>query len=96
MKENDFKLLGSFLQESLKDFGIEKKLEETKVFQAWNALFGVSMEKYMNKVFVKNRTLFVEITSSVLKQNLLYQKDLLIEKINQHIGGDLLLDIHFI
>lgn len=96
MKENDFKLLGNFLQESLKDFGIEKKLEETKVLQAWNALFGVSMEKYMNKVFVKNRILFVEITSSILKQNLLYQKDLLIEKINQHIGGDLLLDIHFI
>jgi len=95
MKDQDFKLIGSFLPDSLKEMGIEKKLEETRVVQAWESLFGNTMEKFIEKVYVKNRVLYIEVTSSLLKQNLLYQKELFIAKINQHIGLNVLDDIHF-
>ena len=95
MKDQDFKLIGSFLPDSLKELGIEKKLEETRVVQAWESLFGNTMEKFIEKVYVKNRVLYIEVTSSLLKQNLLYQKELFIAKINQHIGLNVLDDIHF-
>lgn len=95
MKDQDFKLIGSFLPDSLKEMGIEKKLEETRVVQAWESLFGNTMEKFIEKAYVKNRVLYIEVTSSLLKQNLLYQKELFIAKINQHIGLNVLDDIHF-
>ena len=95
MKDQDFKLIGCFLPDSLKEMGIEKKLEETRVVQAWESLFGNTMEKFIEKVYVKNRVLYIEVTSSLLKQNLLYQKELFIAKINQHIGLNVLDDIHF-
>ncbi len=95
MKEQDFKLIGNFLSDSLKEMGIEKKLEETRVIQVWNSLFGDSMRKFIGKVYVKNRILYIEVTSSLLKQNLLYQKELFIAKINQQAGTNILDDIHF-
>ena len=94
--EQDFKLIGELLPNSLRDFGVEKKLDETRAIQAWNALFGDTMKKYVNKIYVKNAVLYLEITSSLLKLNLLFQKDLFVAKINQSVGSSVLKDIYFI
>ena len=55
MKDQDFKLIGSFLPDSLKEMGIEKKLEETRVVQAWESLFGNTMEKFIEKAPDKHK-----------------------------------------
>lgn len=96
MSEQDFKLIGELLSDSLRELGVEKKLDETRAIQAWNTLFGDTIKKYVNKIYVKNEVLYLEVTSSLLKQNLLFQKDLFVAKINQSVGVSILKDIYFI
>ncbi len=96
MKKNDFDLLGAFLPDSIRAMGLEKPLNENRVLIAWRELFGNSMEKYIGRVYIKNSVLYIEVTSSLLKQNLLYQKDSLVEKLNQHVGDEVLNDIVFL
>lgn len=96
MSEQDFKLIGELLSDSLRELGVEKKLDETRAIQAWNTLFGDTIKKYVNKIYVKNEILYLEVTSSLLKQNLLFQKDLFVAKINQSVGVSILKDIYFI
>ncbi len=96
MKKNDFDLLKAFLPESVKAMGLEQPLGEKRILIAWQELFGNSMAKYIGRHYMKNGTLYVEVTSSLLKQNLLYQKEALIDKLNQQVRKDVLKDIVFL
>ncbi len=96
MKKNDFEQLRVFLPDSIKAMGLEQLLNENRILMAWRELFGNSTEKYIGRIYIKNSVLYVEITSSLLKQNLLYQKNTLIEKLNQRVRHNVLCDIIFL
>lgn len=75
-------LLGQFSQQKK----LKKPLLEARIVALWKPLMGDVINKYTEKVSVKDKVLFVKVQQSALKNELLYLQDDIIEKINNQVG----------
>lgn len=80
--------------DALKDFfrtcRLTPQLNTHRVFEAWNNASGAS--KYTSRLFFRSGVLYVTTTSSVVRSQLLFQKDALLEKMNMLLEKDDLFD----
>ncbi|HMN33741.1 MAG TPA: DUF721 domain-containing protein [Chitinophagaceae bacterium] len=70
----------------------ERYLAE-KIKLDWGKLMGKTIEKYTNDLVIKDGILYIFTTTASLKNELSYNKALLIEKINQHLGEPFVKDV---
>ena len=56
---------------------------------------GQGIMKYTGDIFIKNQTLYVQIRSSVLKQDLMMSRQALVKRLNEHINAQVITDIIF-
>ena len=86
------------LSEVLSDFldvnsGLKVKLAEHRAVKAWNELFGEGVLEYTRKVYFRRNVLYVHLSSSVLRAELLMNKQGLIDKINEYAEIPVVRDI---
>ena len=78
------------VSELLKEFvavnRLGRGLYSQAVFQLWDDVSGVGMHS-MNK-YLRNKVLYVTVSSSVLRSQLLMQKDFILEEINSRLDTD--------
>ena len=88
--------ISEIIQEILKNNKTLKgKLDETTITQKWEEVVGVAMARYTKKVYVSKGTLFVEVTSSVARNELFMSRSVLIERLNSLTGNETIKDIVF-
>lgn len=82
------------IQDVLKDFvetnKLEKGLDKVNVREAWANLMGNGVNNYTTVIELKNDTLFVKLSSSVLREELSYGKDKIITMLNESLGKTLI------
>ena len=78
------------ISDVLKDFvetnNLEKGLDKVNVRDAWSALMGNGINNYTEAIELKNDTLYVRLSSSVLREELSYGKDKIIQNLNEELG----------
>ena len=69
-----------------------------KVFlnKVWSNVIGENVSQYTENIYIKDNTLFLKINSSVLKQELSYGIDKIIENFNKEVGSNEIKKIVFI
>ena len=70
----------------------------SKVFlnKVWSNVIGENVSQYTENIYIKDNTLFLKINSSVLKQELSYGIDKIIENFNKEVGSNEIKKIIFI
>jgi glycine cleavage system protein P-like pyridoxal-binding family len=85
------------ISDILKEIIITNKLtagiNEVDVKDAWKNLMGNGVNSYTKNIILKNSTLYVELTSSVLREELSYGKDKIIKLINDELRKDVVKDV---
>lgn len=61
-------------------------LNRQRIFAAWDAVSGVSA--YTIGKYVRNGVLYCSLSSSMIRSRLLFQKDLIVKKINEFLAED--------
>lgn len=89
--ENITHLLRVFLREQ----GLETPYNEYKLVNAWPTVVGQAIASYTGNIYIRNQILFVEIKSPALRQELLMQRTELKNRLNQHVGAQVITDIAF-
>ena len=87
--------ISEVIQELLKKNNMKSRLDETTITQKWEEVIGKTMAKYTRKVYVSKGILYVEVTSSVARNELVMNRSLLIERLNQTTGSETITDIIF-
>lgn len=95
MRRNNTQSLSEVIREFVKGSSIERKLKETDVVQSWEELLGKTIAGYTKNVTLKNKVLFVEITSSVVKNELFMMREEIRLKMNERAGEELVSTIIF-
>lgn len=80
----------------LKTFKLKSKFNETYLDAFWEEMMGKTIASRTTKLYVRNRTLFLQIDSAPLRQELLLAKTKLIELINKDVGEVVIDDVVFI
>ncbi|MDD2244042.1 MAG: DUF721 domain-containing protein [Dysgonamonadaceae bacterium] len=73
-------LLSEYLDENSE---LKIRIAENRVTQAWYNLFGESIAAYTKSVYFRKNTLYVQLSSSVLRAELQLNKKNLIAKLNE-------------
>lgn len=88
--------LGEVLDNSLKRLALSPRLDEYGVWPIWNDTVGSTVARNAQPEKIRNGTLFVKVTSPVWMQQLQYMKDMIAEKLNQRLKGEVVRNIFFV
>ncbi|HSJ11301.1 MAG TPA: DUF721 domain-containing protein [Gillisia sp.] len=91
MKRNNDNLK---LREALQDFVATNKLQggldKVNARDVWNQQMGPAIEKYTTSIKLDGNTLYVQLSSSVLREELSYGKEKIVRILNEALGKDLI------
>ncbi len=79
----------------LRELGLETPLNEARAINAWEIIVGERVAKATGNVKIYNQVMFVEVASPALRNNLFMQRAMLVRKINEYVGADVISDIRF-
>jgi len=82
------------ISEALKEFvetnKLEHGLDKVNVQNAWKKMMGNGVNNYTMAVNLQRETLYVELSSSVLREELSYGKEKIINMLNEELGKPLI------
>ena len=84
------------LSKFLKEKNLDTKLNEHKLITMWDEVMGATISKRTSLLFIKNKILFVHVSSAPLKQELTMSKSKVLALIDEKIGVGILEDIRFL
>lgn len=68
-------------------------MNEVRLVQQWEELFGKTISKYTEKMFVNNKKLYLTISSAPLRQEMMYARVKMVERINEAIENDFIKEV---
>lgn len=80
--------IGTILSAIIKTNKLESGLNQVSVEDAWRNTMGNGVNTYTRNIILKNTTLYVELTSAVLREELSYGKDKIVKILNEELGRD--------
>lgn len=72
----------------IKSMRLAPGLNTQRIFAAWDACSGAA--PFTLRRFFRSGTLYITVSSSVVRNQLYFQRDLLVEKMNAWLSGDTL------
>lgn len=95
MRRNDAEQIGDMIRKFFRQSGLESPLNEYRLVQAWKDVVGPVISKYTSNLYIKNQILYVHLTSSVLRQELMMGRDILVRNLNAQVGAQVIVNIIF-
>jgi len=88
-RKNNNLNMGEALQEFIKANKLEKGMDKVNAREAWANLMGNGVNNYTTAIELRNETLFVSLSSSVLREELSHGKSKIITMLNEELGKEL-------
>jgi hypothetical protein len=91
-KTNDDKF-SNIIVKMMEVYGLKDKLMEYRIKKFWAEELGTQINSYTKTVYVKNKKVFVQLSSSSLRNELTYGKDKIKKMMNESFKEDYVEDI---
>lgn len=85
MRNTTEKPIKSVIEDLMETYQIKGKMLEVGVINAWREVMGISVAKQTNQIYLRDGKLFIQLDSSVLKQELSYAKEKMKEVLNRKL-----------
>jgi hypothetical protein len=85
--------ISDVLQQFIQVNKLESGMDKIDVEQAWKSLMGNGVNSYTQEVVLKGSTLYVKLTSAVLREELSYGKDKIIKMLNEELRKDVVTNL---
>ena len=90
---NNESSIGDVLKEIIQSNKLQPGMDQVSVKEAWVSLMGNGVNSYTKNVTLKGSILYVELTSSVLREELSHGKSKIIAMINEELRRDIVKDV---
>lgn len=95
MKRNNTKKLGDVIMQYLRQEGLETPLNHYRLVNSWKDVVGPVIFKHTTNIYIRNQTLYVQLSSSVIRQELQMGREILKRSLNSRVGAQVITDIIF-
>lgn len=92
-RQNSENSIGDVLKEIIQVNKLQPGMDQIYIKQAWKSLFGNGVNSYTKNIMLKGTTLYVELTSAVLREELSYGKDKIITMINEEFKREIVKEV---
>ncbi len=90
---NNESSIGDVLKEFIQSNKLQPGIDQISVKEAWVSLMGNGVNSYTKNVTLKGKTLYVELSSSVLREELSHGKSKIITMINEELKREIVKSI---
>jgi len=83
------------LPEILRHEGLETPMRQQRLLSSFGEVVGKPIEQYTGEKFIKNQTLYVKVLNPALRADLAMGRSILVQRLNEKAGGQVIVDIKF-
>jgi len=87
--------IGNVFARLFRDLGIEKAIQQNMAVTRWPEIVGGRIAEISNARKIENGVLFIEVSSPVWRNELVFMKSNLINSVNQALAKNIVKDIKF-
>jgi predicted nucleic acid-binding Zn ribbon protein len=85
--------LGDAMKYFLNKSRLKGSIQALQIEDVWEQLMGKTIAKYTDKIQIHGRTLYITTTMAPLKQELLYQKEKILQRVNEALGENVITQV---
>ena len=89
-RNNEQLKIGDVLKEFIETNKLQKGLDKVNVREAWENMMGNGVNHYTTAIKLERDTLYVQLSSSVLREELSYGKEKIIKMLNEALGREII------
>lgn len=93
MRHSKTILLAEAIKDYIREMKLENKLLEVNLINSWEDVVGKAITSRTDKIYIKDKILYVHLNSSVARNELMMLKEALKEKLNERAGSSVIDDI---
>lgn len=94
-RHKDNQPIGDVLKNFVQQNNLQKGINEVQVIDAWKKIMGPAIGNYTSEIKFLNDTLYIQLSSSVLRQELSYGVSKIIQNLNEELGATLIKNLIF-
>jgi len=95
MRNSNEVTLKQAIEELLKTYRLDNKLLEVKLLTSWERQMGPMISRLTREIYINNKVLYVKLDSSVLREELSYGKQKIVDMLNKAAGKVVIEDVIF-
>lgn len=95
-RKSNFSPIKDIFEELLQAYSLKDRYNERKVITAWGEIMGNTVSKRTSEISVKDKKLFVKISSGPVKKELMMNKSKVLQLISDKFGPQVIEDIIFL
>ena len=85
--------MGDAIRQFLNQSRIKGDIQALQVNDVWEKVMGKTIARYTDNLKVINKTLFITTSVAPLKQELIYQKDTIRQRVNEALGEKVIKEV---
>jgi hypothetical protein len=85
--------MGDALKNMISKSNLRNGIRAVQIEEVWESVMGKTIAKYTHKIKIINQTLFITTHVGPLKNELMYQKPKIIERINEAFGEHIITNV---
>lgn len=85
--------LKGLVERFLKAYGLEEKMEEMNIINNWEEIVGKAIANRTKSVRIHEKVLYIELTSSVMRDELQKAKSVILQKVNAYAHKDIIMNV---
>jgi hypothetical protein len=90
---NNQSTVGDVLKQIIQVNKLQPGMDQIDVKEAWKSLMGNGVNHYTKNVVLKKSTLYIQLTSAVLREELSHGKSKIIAMLNEDLGREVVTDV---
>ncbi|WP_299060519.1 DUF721 domain-containing protein [uncultured Polaribacter sp.] len=89
-RENDSFSIEDLMKTFIKENNLSKGMQKIKVEETWVKMMGPGVATHTTSIKLQHKTLVIQLSSSVLREELSYGKDKIIKMMNEEVGDEVI------
>ncbi|MCR5818277.1 MAG: DUF721 domain-containing protein [Prevotella sp.] len=95
MFRRDVQEIKDLVLRNLRVQGLETPLLQKRLVESWPEIAGPAIARYTTDVKLYNQTLYVSLSMPALRADLSMRRQEFIQRLNAHVGAQIIADIRF-
>ena len=85
--------LGDAMRKFLNTSQLKGSIQAMQIEDVWEQIMGKTVARYTDKIQIHGHTLYVNTAIAPLRQELLFQKDKIIQRVNEALGENVIKEV---
>lgn len=85
--------MGDAIKQFLNHSRLKGYMQAMQIEEVWETIMGKTVAKYTEKIHIYGSTLYIKTYVAPLKNELVYQTEMIIQRVNEALGENIVKDV---